>query len=371
MHCKQKIAFIKRGHFSYVNARILEILTANFQDFQIEVIDLSDLISEKDVRNVAYCLREYGKDILLRRKTISGSVLRTPYVFKKIKESILNRLSNQKYIFTFQTQSLFDASVPGIPHFVYTDHTHLANLHYSGFNRQDLFAWSWIECEKRIYQNATLNFTMSSNISKSIIKDYSCSPETVSCVYCGPNVQVSEDEIFEESRFSNKNILFVGINWQRKGGPILVEAFRTILGTYPDTTLTIVGCTPRISLPNCNIVGRVSLSDVKNYFKQASVFCLPTRLEPFGIVFIEAMAHKLPIIGTNIGALPDFILEGKNGYMVEPNNAQQLSQRIIKLIGSPGKCRTLGEYGHDFFRSRYTWEKTGVRICRKIEQFLA
>ncbi len=367
---EKKAAFIKLGNFSHINDSVLELLTANFPHFHIEVIDILDLISKKDALTLFFCLREYGEDIVLGRKTISGTFLRTPYVFNKIRGNILHRLANQKYIFTFQTQSLFDSSVPGIPHFVYTDHTHLENLHYPGFNHQSLLAKSWIECEKRIYQNATLNFTMSSNISKSIIKDYSCNPKKVSCVYCGANVQVTEDEILEDNRFSSKNILFVGIDWQRKGGPVLEEAFRTVLRTYPDATLTIIGCTPQLDLPNCSIVGKIPLSDVKKYYKQASVFCLPTTLEPFGIVFLEAMAHKLPIIGTNIGAIPDFSLEGKNGYMIEPNNSQQLSQKIIELIGSREKCKTFGEYGHRIFWSRYTWEKTGVRIREDIEKLL-
>jgi glycosyltransferase involved in cell wall biosynthesis len=368
---KQKVAFIKIGSFSHINDSVLQLLTTNFPNFNIEVIDISDLISKKDVLTLIFCIKEYGSEILLGKKTISGTFLRTPYIFHKIKLAIQNRLANHKYAFTFQTQSIFDSSVLGTPHFVYTDHTHLANLHYPGFNRKNLFTKSWIECEHKIYQNATLNFTMSSNISKSIIEDYSCSPDKVSCVYCGANVQVTQDEILDENRFSCKNILFVGTDWQRKGGPVLVEAFRTVLDTYPDATLTIVGCTPKLDLPNCNVVGRLPLSEVKKYFKQASVFCFPTTLEPFGIVFLEAMAHKLPIIASNIGAIPDFILEGKNGYLVEPNNSRQLSQQIIKLISSQEKSKIFGEYGHQLFWDRYTWEKTGVRIRENIEQFLA
>jgi glycosyltransferase involved in cell wall biosynthesis len=352
---------------------VLQLLAANFQNSRIDVIDIfSDLFSRKDIpAALFYCLRQYGRDILLGRKTISGALLRTTYAFDKIRKAILNKLANQKYAFTFQTQSIFDSSVPGTPHFVYTDHTHLANLRYPGFDHRQLFAKSWIECEKRIYQNATLNFTMSANISKSIIEDYACSPDKVSCVYCGANVEATEDEILDENRFLNKNILYVGLDWRRKGGPVLVEAFRAVLDTYPDATLTIVGCKPKLDLPNCNVVGKVPLVDVKKYFRQASVFCLPTTLEPFGIVFLEAMAHRLPVIASNIGAIPDFIHEGKNGYLVEPNNSGELSQRIIELLGSPEKCKTFGVYGHRLFWDRYTWEKTGARIREKIEQFLA
>ena len=103
---------------------------------------------------------------------------------------------------------------------------------------------------------------------------------------------------------------------------------------------------------------------------QASVFCVPTTLEPFGIVFLEAMAHKLPVVATNIGAIPDFVVEDRNGYLVEPNNSEQLSEKIIYLISSPIKCKAFGEFGHRLFWERYTWEKTGIRIRENIMRYL-
>ncbi|MEL7406189.1 MAG: glycosyltransferase family 4 protein, partial [Cyanobacteria bacterium J06558_2] len=266
--------------------------------------------------------------------------------------------------------SLFDGSIPGIPHFVYTDHTRLACLQYPEFNPRDLPGVKFIELEKQVYQNATLNFTMSSNISQSLIEDYSCSPQQISCVYCGANIQVKKDESFTKDRYKKKNILFVGKKWGRKGGELLAEAFPQVLDSHPDAVLTIVGCTPDLNLPNCNIVGTIPLADVKAYFKQASIFCLPTRIEPFGIVFLEAMACKLPIVASNIGAIPEFVIEGRNGYMIGENDPQQLAQRIIELIDSPEKCETFGEYGHKLLWDRYTWEQTGLRIRKNIEQFL-
>lgn len=372
MNSKQKIAFFKHGDFSSINAQVLGILNENFPDSHIEVIDVfSDLVSKKDILNFFHCLKEYGTDIFLGKRSIStATYLRTPYIVNKIEKNILKKLADRQYAFTFQTQSLFNASIPGIPHFVYTDHTHLASLQYPAYDPRDLPCQALIKLEKQVYQNATVNFTMSSNISKSMVEDYSCSPEKISCVYCGANAQVQEDELFTEDRYFYKNILFVGKDWERKGGPLLAEAFKSVLNDHPDATLTIVGCTPDLNLPNCNIVGEVPLLDVKEYFKQASVFCLPTKIEPFGIVFLEAMACKLPVIASNIGAIPEFVIENKNGYMVDPNNSQQLAQRIIELISSPEKCKAFGEYGYNFFWNRYTWEKTGVRIRKSIEQFL-
>jgi glycosyltransferase involved in cell wall biosynthesis len=372
MDHKRKAAFIKFGSFSHVNEKVLEILNSSFPGVDIHVIDiLASLGIRRDPGVLFEAVKGYWMDIILGRKKISNVLLKTPYAFAKIRRMFLDRYADQNYVFTFQTQSLYDSSIPGIPHFLYTDHSHLANLHYPGFSERDLFKRSWIELETRTYQNATLNFTMSSNISSSLIEDYSCNPERVTCVYCGANIRVAEDENFGDERYARKNILFVGMNWNRKGGPTLAKAFETVLAGYPDATLTIVGCRPDVNLPNCNVVGRIPLRDVKQYFAQASVFCLPTTLEPFGIVFLEAMAHKLPIIGTNIGAQPDFVVEGKNGFLVNPGDSHQLAQKIITLIGSPDKCKALGEYGHRLFWDTYTWEKTGRRLRENMVRFLA
>jgi glycosyltransferase involved in cell wall biosynthesis len=115
-------------------------------------------------------------------------------------------------------------------------------------------------------------------------------------------------------------------------------------------------------------VGKVPLSDVKKFFLQASVFCLPTTLEPFGIVFLEAMAHKLPVIGTRIGAIPDFISHGENGLMVQPDNATELADSITGLLDSPGKCKAFGDFGHRLFWNRYTWANTGRLMKKEIER---
>jgi glycosyltransferase involved in cell wall biosynthesis len=211
---------------------------------------------------------------------------------------------------------------------------------------------------------------MSTNISRSIIEEYGCPPEKVICAYCGSNIQPLSFEEVDEGRYSRANILFVGVDCLRKGGHVLAEAFKKVLLVYPDATLTIVGCSPQLNIPNCTIVGKIPLQDVKKYYKQATVFCMPTLLEPFGIVFLEAMAFKLPVIGTNIGAIPDFIQNGLNGYVIEPDNSDKLADCLIDLLGKPEKCRAFGENSYRLFLNRYTWEKTGQLISNNIKEVL-
>lgn len=371
MNKKQKAVFIKTGSFSYINENVYKILQKKFPDFQIDVIDvLNDLISLKDPFIWFYCFKDYGKKIFLGKKFIAF-LLRTPYAFKKARKAFFDKVRLENYSFTFQTGSVFDFSIPGIPHFVYSDHTHLNNLSYLGFDSRQLCSSKWIECERTIYQNASLNFTMSSNISKSLIEVYSIDSNKVFRVNCGANIEPSQDEVIDENKYTNSNILFVGIDWHRKGGPVLLEAFKTIIKSYPNVKLTIVGCNPKVDIPNCKVVGKVPPSEVRKYFQQASIFCLPTTIEPFGVVFLEAMAHKLPIVATNLGAIPDFVHERLNGFLVEPNNPFQLSKKIIDLIESPKNCSVFGQYGFNLLQKQYTWEKTGINISKNIERFLA
>ena len=371
MNQKRKIAFIKWGSFSHINVFVHQILERHFPECGIDVIDIDDLVPTRNPRTYLACLRDYGRDLLSGRRNIYDARVRTSFTFHEVRRAILALLDHDDYAFTFQTQSMFDASKPGVPHFIYTDCTYLAHLQFPGFQRRDLPCDSWMECEKQVYANATKVFTMSENVSKSLIEDYACSPEKVDRVNCGANVKISEDQQFDEARYAKKRILFVGVDWERKGGPALLNAFESVLETHPDASLTIVGCSPRIDLPNCRVVGRVSLPEVKKFFEQASLFCMPTLIEPFGIVFLEAMAHGLPIVASNMGAIPDFVIEGRNGSLVEANNSSQLAQQISTLLADPKMLKSYGDAGRRLFWQEYTWEHTGARICEQVDRALA
>ncbi len=366
----RKIAFIRMEPWPLANKSVAQVLKETFPDFVVEIISVRYLFENRiDIisSNILFLIKEYGIDILLGRKNnLRTCFLRTPYIFKTMKKLVSSHLAKNKYAFSFQMQSLFDASTEGLPHFVYTDNTCLAHLYYPHFDRRKLYSKSWIELERTIYQNATINFTRSSNVTRSIIEQYSCRPEKVVCVYAGSNAKVNHTAIGNRD-YEGKNVLFVGMDWRRKGGPELVEAFKAVLKVHPDAKLTIVGCSPRLDVPNCTVVGRVPLEEVNRYYERSSVFCLPTRREPFGIAFIEALTYKLPVVATNIAAIPDFILDGENGYLVSPNNVEQLAEALIDLVGNPRKCQIFGEKGYRIATERYSWEKVGAKIRENIE----
>lgn len=362
----KKIAYI-RVHSHPINDSIVRMLAKQFPMSEVVVIDVGESI-KKDrtavLTNTFFVFKEYGSDILRGKKEFKECFWRTTYIFKEIKELMSNILSPDDYAFSFQNQSLFDASKAGLPHYVYTDHTHLANLGYPSFNKEDLYSKRWIELEKTIYHNATLNFTRNSFAERSIIRDYSCPSSKVFCAYAGTNITTSPK--VDERKYSSKNILFVGVDWERKGGPELVEAFRHVLKVHPSSQLTIVGCRPRLKISNINVVGAVTRQEMSRYYEKASVFCLPSRIDLSPNVILEASAHALPIVATEIGGIPDRVLDGETGYLVKYGDVGRLAEVLTDLVGNGEKCKALGERGKRFVAEKYNWEKVGTDIAKRI-----
>jgi glycosyltransferase involved in cell wall biosynthesis len=369
---KPKILYLRPSAGAIpLNALTATLLQSEFPEYEVHTVDVRDLVKSAKLTiaiNIFMTIWLYKSSLVKRRKSFRQCFWRTPYLFKRIHKLIRKSFSGQDWAFTFQIQSLFDGSMDGTPHYVYTDHTHLANLRYPGFDRERLFASSWIECEHDVYQNATIVFTMSTNMSHSVALDYGVSPDKVVCVYSGPNIEVGTTKT--TARDDTKiDILFVGVDWQRKGGDLLVSAFSKLQNDYPSIGITIVGCVP----PGAGefdrrivVKGRVPIGEVSRYFETADIFCMPTRLEPFGIVFIEAMAYGLPIISTRVGALPDLVEDHVNGILVDSEDVDSLAAALQKLIDNPKLRRDMGRSGRQRYVDQFNWTKVYSNIRDRI-----
>ena len=138
----------------------------------------------------------------------------------------------------------------------------------------------------------------------------------------------------------------------------------------PRATLTVVGADPSIDVPGVEVVGRVPQHQVSDYLGKAAVFCMPTRREAFGIVYLEAMRAGLPVVATDICAIPDFVLEGQTGYRVSVDDVDSLAARLEQLISDPQECRRMGERGRALVESKYTWARTQQMMWAAIRSAL-
>ena len=358
------IAFIST-YIHHTQDSVHKMLRAAFPEYEIETISILDIVKQRQrwILPNLYCVaREYGSNIVQGLVPLRTRYFQTSYLLEQIRKEMRNHIDPRRHVFSFQTQSQYDTAVPGVPHFIYTDHTHLSNLASPYFDRRLLKPPQCVAFERDTYHNATRVFTRSTDIADDLVHHYGLPPDRRVCVYAGNNATIPSDYVVDNADYSNQNVLFVGLDWERKGGPQLVEAFREVQKVHPRARLTIVGPKIEVDLPNCRVLGELGLNELSQQFASASIFCVPTRLEPFGIVFVEAMLHRLPIVATTTGALPDMVKEGETGHLVPAGDTQGLAEALIGLLGDARRCRAFGLAGFQHAIDRYTWDRVGARI---------
>lgn len=229
-----------------------------------------------------------------------------------------------------------------------------------------------LEYEQNLYNKLDVIFTMSEWLRRSFITDFHCDPSKVKAVGAGINLDTTG--YVSQKEYSSPNVLFVGIDFERKGGLLLLEAFKYVRAEIKNAKLTIIG--PELkNLPSyVTCLGRISkktkegLAKLQDEYSKASVFVLPSLYEPFGVAFVEAMAHKLPCIGTATCAMPEIISHGVSGYIVPVNDSRALADNMITLLKNSGMAKKFGEEGCKKYIEKYNWECVAKAIKNALEE---
>jgi starch synthase len=235
-----------------------------------------------------------------------------------------------------------------------------------------------VDREASVYQGAAGIFTISERLRRSFVEDFGIDPVRVHTVHAGPNFDPGILGDYLRTRESKTDkpptILFVGRKFQRKGGDLLLRAFRTVRQKVANARLVVIGpSTLDVHEPGVECLGfldKDSPADravLMQAYNSADVFCLPTRFEPFGIVFLEAMYFGLPCVGTNAWAVPEMITDGVTGYTVPVDDAEALAARLVELLRDPALGRRMGEAGRARAESHFTWRAVAERMMRVVD----
>jgi glycosyltransferase involved in cell wall biosynthesis len=152
-------------------------------------------------------------------------------------------------------------------------------------------------------------------------------------------------------------VLFVGRLERIKGADILIEAINKIDGNVPDAEFMLIGdSTPdfRIKLTarikeyhlqnKVNLLGKIDYLKLPAYYQKASLFVIPSRWDNFPGSCLEAEASGLPIIASSVGGLKEqLVKDGKNGFLVAPENASELAQKMSLLLKNPELRQQMGQ----------------------------
>ena len=234
--------------------------------------------------------------------------------------------------------------------------------------------------EETIYRRAATIFTISERLRRSFIEDFGIPPEHVVAIHAGPNFDV--DTVSENDRSPGRarrpTVLFVGRQFQRKGGDVLLDAFGIVREHVPEARLIIIG-PQRLEVQTDGVecwgfldknvpTQRERLLDA---YRSADVFCLPTRFEPFGIVFLEAMFFGLPCVGTDAWAVPEMITDGETGYTVPVDDVPALADRLVRLLTNPAEAARMGAAAAARARTEFTWRAVVDRMMKRIDTIVS
>ncbi|HEX5472953.1 MAG TPA: glycosyltransferase family 4 protein [Lacipirellulaceae bacterium] len=152
----------------------------------------------------------------------------------------------------------------------------------------------------------------------------------------------------------------------KKGHRELVRAAALVLSCFPQAQFWCFGDGPlraEIQETACQlgIADRFRLfgfrRDVADLMQAIDVMCLPSRREPFGLVYVEAALAKKPVIACDAGGAPEVVVHGDTGLLVAPSEVAQLADAIFTLLDNRSAAVAMGERGREFALSRFTWAR--------------
>ena len=172
---------------------------------------------------------------------------------------------------------------------------------------------------------------------------------------------------------------------KRKGQDTLLRAWPQVIRQVPDAALLIVGAGPyggelsklaeRTDVTaSVTFSGPVPQAELPAHYAAGDVFSMPCRtrrggldVEGLGIVYLEASATGLPVVGGDSGGAPDAILEGETGYVVGGRDVDGLAERLVALLNDPAGAKAMGDKGRAWVERDWNWDLSASRLRTLIE----
>lgn len=312
-------------------------------------------------------LKVHGWESTLISPSISGG----GYLSTSVKRILFNyRLRTDAAVFAGKPLVAFDFDgflLPGGVRFAQVNGGVLGDIvrFETGLIRQAVGFMAMLE--KRAAQKADRIFTPSVYSKKTLIKLYGLPEEKVEVMHNGIFFKEWCDKVAAAKRTENRppTCLSVARFYKRKGLDCLLRSWPKVVATCPGARLRIVGDgLERENLhrlaeslqvaDSVEWVGELlAEDDLASQYANCDVFCLPSRHESFGLVFLEAMAAQKPVVAVNTTAVPEVVRDGLDGILAPPDSVDGVAEGIISLLKNSRLRKQMGEAGKERVRKNF------------------
>jgi glycosyltransferase involved in cell wall biosynthesis len=200
----------------------------------------------------------------------------------------------------------------------------------------------------------------------SLIRTHGIDARRVHVVGYGRNVNITPPA---DRDWSAPRFLFIGWDWHRKNGDTTVKAFLRLRLEVNDARLDVVGRHPPLEVEGVTGHGPIAVyesegrAQIEALFAQATCLVVPSFLEPFGMVYVEAAAAGVPSIATSVGGTLDSV--GPGGILVDPSDSEAI-YRAMRSMCEPEAARLLGIAARKH-ASKLTWSGCCQRVLRALD----
>lgn len=235
--------------------------------------------------------------------------------------------------------------------------------------------------EGRAIRKASLLLYPSAWAAQSAQRDYGADESKIHVLPYGANLDevATRETVLARKASGECRLLFLGVDWYRKGGDIAFETLLELESQGVKAHLTVCGTTPpgglsherMRTIPFLDKSDALQRQELVDLFLKSDFLLLPTRSECFGVVFCEASAFGLPIITTDTGGVAGAVRDGDNGILLpESARGAQYAEVIRELHEDPRRYGELVRGGRDAFEDRLNWDAWGIAAGRLVGAML-
>lgn len=254
----------------------------------------------------------------------------------------------------------------GMQHYLYCDSTwNTLRRQMEGSSSVSRDLASIGDVERRCFQNVSHFFTTARYVRTDLMDTYGIDPARITVVGTGRgNIEPAS----AEKTYRDGYILFCAkLRFEQKGGALLLEAFQRARASNDRLRLVLVGQESyrqlAEGLPGVEAYGAVPWTRLQTLFHEAALFAMPAINEPWGLVFLEALASRTPVLGLRRNALPEITDDGRFGFLVDEAQPEAVAKAILDAFSDPERLRRMGEAGQTFCLARYSWDRVAAEIA--------
>jgi glycosyltransferase involved in cell wall biosynthesis len=244
---------------------------------------------------------------------------------------------------------------------------------------------NWHMMERLALQKCKLAIYASEWAAQTAIDRYNADPAKVKVVPFGANIDscktLNEIKDIIESRPSNKcKLLFLGVDWFRKGGDVALKVAEELNNLGLNTELAVVGCQPIVdgTLPSfVKPLGFISKSTtegkerINQLLAESHFLILPSMAECYGVVFCEANSLGVPCISRKIGGIPTIIKTNINGHLFDFNaEISEYCDYIFRLFANYTDYKELALSAFNEYQSRLNWSVAGKTVKNLLTEYI-